>query len=75
MTRKQLEEKRDGLEAQMHWAALHRGDQELMDVLRDESGRLSMMMRSDGRHRSGRHPMPSREGTAERVDGQHARAR
>jgi hypothetical protein len=41
MTRQQLERKRDGLEAQMHWATLHRGDQELMDVLRDESDRLS----------------------------------
>jgi hypothetical protein len=43
MTRQQLERKRAGLEAQMHWAALHRGDQELMDVLRDESGRLLSM--------------------------------
>jgi hypothetical protein len=68
MTRQQLERKRAGLGAQMHWAALHRGDQELMDVLRAESGRLSMMIRSDGSHRCGRHPMPSREGIAERVD-------
>jgi hypothetical protein len=44
MTRKQLEEKREGLVAQMHWAALFGGDQELMDVLRDESGRLSRML-------------------------------
>jgi hypothetical protein len=29
---------------QMQWAAVHRGDQELMDVLRDESGRLSGMI-------------------------------
>jgi hypothetical protein len=44
MTRQQLEQKRGGLEAQMRWAALHHGDQELMDVLRDESDRLSGMM-------------------------------
>jgi hypothetical protein len=44
MTRQQLEQKRDGLEAQIHWAALHRGDEELMDVLRHESGRLSGMI-------------------------------
>jgi hypothetical protein len=46
MTRQQLEQKRAGLEAQMHWAALHRGDQELMDVLHDESGRLLRMCAS-----------------------------
>jgi hypothetical protein len=28
----------------MDWAALHRGDEELMDVLRNESGRLSGMI-------------------------------
>jgi hypothetical protein len=44
MTRQQLELLRDGVEAQMRWAALHRGDQELMDLLRDESTRLSMMI-------------------------------
>jgi hypothetical protein len=43
MTREQLEQKLDGLEAQMQWAALHHGDRELMDVLRDESDRLSGM--------------------------------
>jgi hypothetical protein len=46
MTRQQLEQKRAGLEAQMRWAALHRGDQELMDVLRDENGRLFSMFAS-----------------------------
>jgi hypothetical protein len=44
MTRQQLAQKRDGLEAQIHWAALHHGDEELMDVLRNESGRLSGMI-------------------------------
>jgi hypothetical protein len=44
MTREQLERKRDGVKAQIRWAALHRGDQELIDVLRDESSRLSMML-------------------------------
>jgi hypothetical protein len=43
MTRQQWEQKRAGLEAQMQWAALHRGDQELMNLLRDESGRLLKM--------------------------------
>jgi hypothetical protein len=40
MTRRQLEQKRDGLEAQMHWAALHDADQELLDLLRIENDRL-----------------------------------
>ncbi len=44
MTTKQLQAKRDGLEAQMLWAALHRGDRELMEVLRDESDHLSKML-------------------------------
>jgi hypothetical protein len=44
MTREQLEQKLDGLKAQVHWAALHHGDQELVDVLRDESDRLSGMI-------------------------------
>jgi hypothetical protein len=59
MTREQLEQKRDGLEAQMHWAALHHGEQELMDVLRDESERLAGMIgqyhfEADRQHRSSR---------------------
>jgi hypothetical protein len=44
MTRQQLELLRHGVEAQMRWAALHDGDRELMDLLRDESTRLSMMI-------------------------------
>jgi hypothetical protein len=40
MTREQLEQKRDGLEAQMRWAALHEADQELLDLLRIENDRL-----------------------------------
>jgi hypothetical protein len=44
MIRKQLELLRHGVEAQMRWVALHGGDQELLDLLRDESTRLSMMI-------------------------------
>jgi hypothetical protein len=44
MTREQLEQKRAGLAAQMHWATFHRGDQELMDVLGDENDRLAGML-------------------------------
>jgi hypothetical protein len=43
MTRTQLEQQREGVEAQMHWAILHRGDQELLDLLRVESDRLGLM--------------------------------
>jgi hypothetical protein len=44
MTRQRLDRKRQGLEAQLHWAEIHGGDQELMDVLCDESDRLSGML-------------------------------
>jgi hypothetical protein len=44
MIRKQLERQREGVEAQMRWALLHDGDQELLDVLRVESERLLAMM-------------------------------
>jgi hypothetical protein len=44
MTRKQLEQQREGVEAQMRWAVLHGGDQELLDLLRVESDRLSVMI-------------------------------
>jgi hypothetical protein len=40
MTRKQLEEKRDGLEAQMRWAVLHSAGQELLDLSRVENDHL-----------------------------------
>jgi hypothetical protein len=40
MNRKQLEQLREGVEAQMRWAVLHGGDQELLDLLRIESDRL-----------------------------------
>jgi hypothetical protein len=44
MTRKQLEEQRECVEAQLRWALLHGGDQELLDLLRVESDRLVAMM-------------------------------
>jgi hypothetical protein len=44
MTRQQLEQLREGVEAQMRWAVLHGGDQELLDLLRVESDRLSVMI-------------------------------
>ena len=44
MTRKQVEEQREGVKAQMRWAVLHGGDEELLDLLRVESGRLSAMI-------------------------------
>jgi hypothetical protein len=40
MTRKQLEQQRERVETQMRWAAVHDGDQELLDLLRLESDRL-----------------------------------
>jgi hypothetical protein len=43
MTRTQLEQQREGVEAQMHWAILHGGDQELLDLLRVESDRFGLM--------------------------------
>jgi hypothetical protein len=45
MTRKQLEQQSEGVKAQMRWAALHGGDQELLDLLRVEGDRLSAMTR------------------------------
>jgi hypothetical protein len=43
MTRTLLEQQREGVEAQMHWAILRGGDQELLDLLRVESDRLGLM--------------------------------
>jgi hypothetical protein len=43
MTRKQLEQQREVVEAQMRWALLYGGDQELLDLLRFESDRLFAM--------------------------------
>ena len=40
LTRKQLERQREGVEAQKHWAVLHGGDQELLDLLEFEIERL-----------------------------------
>jgi hypothetical protein len=44
MIREQLEHTRDRVEAQMRWAVLHGGDEELLSLLRVESDRLSMMI-------------------------------
>jgi hypothetical protein len=44
MTGKQLKQQREGVEAQMRWAVLHGGDQELLDLLRVESDRLFAMI-------------------------------
>jgi hypothetical protein len=44
MTRQQLEQLRDCVEEQMRWAVLHGGDQELLDLLRVESDRLSVLI-------------------------------
>lgn len=41
MTRMQLEQQRAGIEAQMRWAFLHDGDEELVDLLRSEIERIS----------------------------------
>jgi hypothetical protein len=43
MTRKQLEQQRECVEAQLRWALLHDGDQELLDLLRVERARLFAM--------------------------------
>jgi hypothetical protein len=40
LTRRQLERQREGVEAQMRWAVLHGGDQELLDLLAFEIDRL-----------------------------------
>jgi hypothetical protein len=44
MTRKELEQLREGVEEQLRWALLHDGDQELLELLRLESDRLFAMM-------------------------------
>jgi hypothetical protein len=40
MTRRQLEQQRERVEAQMRWAVVHGGDQGLLDLLRLERDRL-----------------------------------
>jgi hypothetical protein len=47
MTRRQLELLWHGVGKQMCWAAVHGGDQELLDLLRDESDRLFMTIADD----------------------------
>jgi hypothetical protein len=44
MNRKLLEQQREGVKAQLRWAVLHGGDQELLDLLRIESDRLLAMI-------------------------------
>jgi hypothetical protein len=44
MAREQLERQRERVKAQMHWAVVHGGDQELLDVLRLEGDRLFAMV-------------------------------
>jgi hypothetical protein len=44
MTRKQLEQQRECVEAQLRWAVLHGGDEELQELLRVESDRLFAMI-------------------------------
>jgi hypothetical protein len=44
MTRTLLERQREGVAAQIRWAVLHGGDQELLDLLRIESARLCVMI-------------------------------
>jgi hypothetical protein len=55
MTGTLLEQQREGVEAQMHWAIIHGGDQELLDLLRVESDRLGLMT---GQVAPGRAPRP-----------------
>jgi hypothetical protein len=44
MIREQLEQTLDRVQAQMRWAVLHGGDEELLSLLRVERDRLSMMI-------------------------------
>jgi hypothetical protein len=44
MAREQLEQQRERVKAQMRWAVVHGGDQELLDLLRLESDRLFAMI-------------------------------
>jgi Fe-S cluster biogenesis protein NfuA len=44
MTKTQLEQQCEGTEAQIRWAVLHGGDQELLDLLHIENDRLCVMM-------------------------------
>jgi hypothetical protein len=49
MNRKQLEQHRKFIEVQTRWALLYGGDQELLDLLRIESDRLSVMIEQRSR--------------------------
>ncbi len=45
MAREQIEQVRESVKAQLRWAMLHDGDQELLEVLLIERYRLSVLMR------------------------------
>jgi hypothetical protein len=62
MTRQQLEQQREGVQAQMRWAVRHGGDHELLDLLRVENDRLFAMM--------GQHPTTARPGHQARSSAQ-----
>jgi hypothetical protein len=44
MTREQLEQVRNSVQAQLRWAMLHDGDEELQELLGIENDRLSAMI-------------------------------
>jgi hypothetical protein len=47
MAREQIEQVRESVKAQLRWAMLHDGDQELLELLRFERDRLSLLIGSD----------------------------
>jgi hypothetical protein len=62
MTKAQFEQQREGVEAQICWAILHGGDQELLDLLRIESDHLCVMigpMSRSSAHRASTSPRKS----------------
>jgi hypothetical protein len=50
MDRDQLLQLRSGIEAQLSWALQHEGDEELLDILRSESARLSEIIDAQRDH-------------------------
>jgi hypothetical protein len=49
VTRRQLEKHRESVKAQISWATLHAGDEELLNLLRIESYRLFLMIKAMSR--------------------------
>jgi hypothetical protein len=49
VTSKQLEKHRESVKAQISWATLHAGDEELLNLLRIESHRLFLMIKAMSR--------------------------